>query len=283
MRPRRSVKSFMTRQYHFIAGLPRSGSTLLSAILSQNPRFKTGVTSPVYAMVDHMVDAMGAEMKYSSFFDDARRARVLRGLFESYYDEGPGSPEVVFDTNRMWTASASMVRTLYPETRIICCVRDIYRVIDSFEQIFRRNPLQYNSLFNYKNEPSIYGRVQVMMSARDGVIGAPHSAIRSVWFTELSKMLVLVRYESLTKSPRQTMARLYEQLGQPIFEHDFDNVAAEEVEYDDRIGLPGLHTTRGKVEFRERPLTIPPDIYQNYSHSNFWDVPAENINNVVII
>ena len=273
----------MSRTYHFIAGLPRSGSTLLSAILRQNPRFHARVTSPLYAMVDHMVDAMGPEMKYASFFTDAKRAQVLRGLFESYYDDGEGSPEVVFDTNRMWTANAGMVSGLFPKARIICCVRDIYRIIDSFEQIFRKNPMQYNSLFNYKNEPSIYGRVQVMMSARDGVIGAPHSAMRSLWFTELSKMLILVRYDSLTKSPAQTIAKLYEHLGEPLFAHDFDNVAGDEVEYDDRIGLPGLHTTRGKVEFRERPLTIPPDIYQNYVHSNFWDVPAENINKVTII
>ncbi len=273
----------MSQTYHFIAGLPRSGSTLLSAILRQNPRFHARVTSPVYAMVDHMLDAMGAEMKYSSFFDDAKRAQVLRGLFTSYYDDGPGSPEVVFDTNRMWTASAAMVDTLFPQAKIICCVRDIYRILDSFEHMFRKNPLQYNSLFNYKNEPSIYGRVQVMMSARDGVIGSPHAAMRAVWFTELSKKLILVRYDSLTKSPQATIGKLYELLGQPQFTHDFDHVATDEVDYDDRIGLPGLHTTRGKVEHRERPLSIPPDIYQNYAHSNFWDNPAENINKVIIL
>ncbi|MBU0835751.1 MAG: sulfotransferase, partial [Gammaproteobacteria bacterium] len=28
--------------YHFISGLPRSGSTLLAALLRQNPRFHAG-------------------------------------------------------------------------------------------------------------------------------------------------------------------------------------------------------------------------------------------------
>jgi sulfotransferase len=32
---------------HFISGLPRSGSTLLAALLRQNPRFHAGMTSPV--------------------------------------------------------------------------------------------------------------------------------------------------------------------------------------------------------------------------------------------
>jgi sulfotransferase len=37
------------QRFHFISGRPRSGSTLLSAILSQNPRFNAGVSSPLAA------------------------------------------------------------------------------------------------------------------------------------------------------------------------------------------------------------------------------------------
>ena len=37
----------MPSRHHFITGMPRSGSTLLSAILQQNPRFRATVTSPV--------------------------------------------------------------------------------------------------------------------------------------------------------------------------------------------------------------------------------------------
>ncbi|MEG4005469.1 sulfotransferase [Microcoleus sp. Pol11C1] len=32
---------------YFISGLPRSGSTLLAALLRQNPRFYSAMTSPV--------------------------------------------------------------------------------------------------------------------------------------------------------------------------------------------------------------------------------------------
>lgn len=273
----------MFRSIHFIAGLPRSGSTLLSALLRQNPHYHARVTSPLYAMVDRMVDAMGAEMKYSSFFDDARRIEVLRGLFNSYYYDLPDSINTIFDTNRMWTANAAMLSALFPDARIVCCVRDVFRIIDSFECIVRANPLQYNSLFNYKNEPSIYGRVQIMMNARDGVIGGPHSALRGAWFTEAAKKLILIRYDSLTKAPQATLAKLYELLDEPIFEHDLARVASDENEYDDRIGLPGLHRVRAAVEYRELPLSIPPDIYQTYAKSNFWDVREENIHGIPVI
>jgi len=35
------------KTFYFMAGLPRSGSTLLSSILNQNPRFYSGPSSPV--------------------------------------------------------------------------------------------------------------------------------------------------------------------------------------------------------------------------------------------
>ena len=37
----------MNKTFYFISGLPRSGSTLLSSILNQNPRFYSGPSSPV--------------------------------------------------------------------------------------------------------------------------------------------------------------------------------------------------------------------------------------------
>ena len=37
----------MRNGIHFISGLPRAGSTLLAALLRQNPRFSAGMTSPV--------------------------------------------------------------------------------------------------------------------------------------------------------------------------------------------------------------------------------------------
>ena len=48
----------MNNGIHFIAGLPRSGSTLLAGILRQNPRFQAGMTSPVGTMFMALQTAM---------------------------------------------------------------------------------------------------------------------------------------------------------------------------------------------------------------------------------
>ena len=48
------------RNYHFISGLPRSGSTLTSALLRQNPRFQAGISSPVAGLFEGIIAQVSA-------------------------------------------------------------------------------------------------------------------------------------------------------------------------------------------------------------------------------
>ena len=51
----------MPQKAHFISGLPHSGSTLLAAILRQNPRFHASMTSPVGGLMDRMLEAISED------------------------------------------------------------------------------------------------------------------------------------------------------------------------------------------------------------------------------
>jgi hypothetical protein len=70
---------------HFISGLPRSGSTLLAALLRQNPRFEAGMSGPLAGLFGALLTEMSARNEFSIFIDDAKRERILHGLFDSYY------------------------------------------------------------------------------------------------------------------------------------------------------------------------------------------------------
>ena len=91
-------------RYHFITGLPRAGSTLLSALLLQNPRFHAGMTSPVGGLFRGMLNQLGAGSEFGPVVTKEQRRRMSRGLFDSYYADLAASKEVIFDTNRMWSA-----------------------------------------------------------------------------------------------------------------------------------------------------------------------------------
>jgi sulfotransferase len=72
------------RTIRFISGLPRSGSTLLAALLRQNPRFHANMSGPLAGMVNAMLGEMSDRNEFSMFITDTQRQRTLQGLFENF-------------------------------------------------------------------------------------------------------------------------------------------------------------------------------------------------------
>jgi sulfotransferase len=266
---------------HVISGLPRSGSTLLAALLRQNPRFNAAVTSPMVTLCDLLRHKMSVGSGAGVFFDDRRRETLLRSLFDGYYTEVPDD-HVVFDTNRSWTAHLGWLTVLYPDSRVICCVREVGWIIDSVERMLNRNPLQVSRLFDVKPRSSVYERAELLMS-EDGLIGQSWRTLREAWYGDFAKRLILVSYNSLATNPQAVMVRLYRELGEPAFTHDFANVAYDEPDYDANLGMPGLHKVRAKVELEKRRPGIPPDLFDRYGSANFWLQPEANVHGVTII
>ncbi len=267
---------------HFISGLPRAGSTLLSAILSQNPRFSASVTSPVVSLWGGILPKMSGSDEFGTFFDNARRCRILRGVFDAYYG-GSACKPVVFDTNRTWTGKLALTQAVYPGSRLICCVRDVGWVLDSIERMLRRNPMQMSRVFGFKPGSSIYGRVDTLMDSEKGLVGLPWSTLREAWFSEHASKMVVVKYENLASRPQETISALYDFLEEREFRHDFENVIYEAAAYDADLGMPGLHTVRERVSLLPRESCLPPDIFSKYAETSFWMKPELNRKGAIIL
>jgi sulfotransferase len=272
----------MNSQLHLISGLPRSGSTVLSAILRQNPRFFSGVTSPVFSLVGALLPKMSNSSEFSTFFDDRRRGTVLRGIFESYYANIP-SDHVIFDTNRTWTGKLALLNELYPQARVICCVRDLGWIINSIERMLRKNPLQLSRVFDYKPGSSIYSRIETLMNSENGLVGQAWSCLREAWFGQHAGKLIVINYDSLVVTPRPVLQRLYQELGEVWHEHEFENLRYDEPEYDVLLGMPGMHKVEARVERQHRESCIPPDVFAKYADLSFWLKPEMNLRKVLVL
>ena len=66
------------------------------------------------------------------------------------------------------------------------------------------------------------------------------------------------------------MKKIYAFLGEPWFEHDFDNVEDSYDEFDEGAKIEGLHRVRKRVEFKQRRPILPNDLWHRYSSSSFW-------------
>ena len=271
----------MDQTVHFISGLPRSGSTLLSAILRQNPRFHAGMTSPVGAVFNACLTAMGAENEFSVFFKEEQKRDILLGIFDGYYRH-VDPHEVLFDTSRMWTSRLAVVRKLFPEAKVICCVRNPGWVMDSVERLVRKNAFDVSRIFNNAQERStVYTRGEALLH-QNRMIGFALSALKEAYYSENSDMLLLVDYDLLASRPAEVLPLIYGFIGEEPFQHDFDNVEYEAEDFDTQLLAKGLHTVRGKVELKERQTILPPDLFKRCESLTFWqDARATRANRIV--
>jgi sulfotransferase len=256
------------RTYHFISGLPRSGSTLLSAILRQNPRFHAGISSPVAGLVGGLLGQVSAGSEYATLVDTEQRRALLRGLFDAYYSTNPS--EVVIDTNRLWCGKLPLLRDLFPGAKVIACVRNVAWVMDSIERLYRANPYENTRLFNQAGgRASVYTRLEGLIQ-HDQMVGSAWAALREAYYGEQAESLLVVDYDLLSRAPQQVIPLIYDFIGEPAFEHDFEHIEYDAVDYDLQLGVPGLHRVRAKVEFQARRTILPPDLYEKYSKLSFW-------------
>jgi sulfotransferase len=258
----------MDDRIHFIAGLPRSGSTLLSAILRQNPKLHAGISSPVAGLFQKLLVAMGATSDYYDMIDDVQRRNILRALFDGYYHDQP--TKIVFDTNRYWPTRLNALVQLFPTAKVICCVRDPLWVLDSFERLIRRNAFSVSKIFETKDASTVYNRVEALSSGA-GAVGFAWNAIHEAYYSEDAEKLIFLDYQALTQDPKGSIEALYRHLGFSKFVHDFEHVQYRDGgEFDDRLGVPGLHTVTGPVEYRERKTVLPPEIAARFMDRCFW-------------
>ncbi|MBD8871346.1 sulfotransferase [Rhodanobacter sp. DHB23] len=270
----------MFQRIHFISGLPRSGSTLLAALLRQNPRFHAGMSGPLAGLFGALLGEMSARNEFSVFIGDDQRQRILRGLFDQYYADTRA--EVVFDTSRAWCTRLPAITGLFPQARVIACVRDVPWIVDSIERLVQKNAFQPSSIFNYSPGGTVFSRANGIAGG-EGMLGYAYDALKEAYFGEHADRLLLVQYETLTSNPARALGAIYDFLGEPTFEHDTDHVQYDASEFDAKAGTPGLHTVRPRVEARERRSLLPPDLFQRFANDAFWRNPDLNPRDVRIV
>ncbi|MDB6052003.1 MAG: sulfotransferase family protein [Pseudomonas sp.] len=269
------------RTLHFISGLPRSGSTLLSALLRQNPRFHANMSGPVAGMVNDLLNGMSGSNEYSLFITDQQRQRILRGLFEQFYGDEFAKP-VIFDSNRAWCSRMGLLQSLFPDSKVIACVRDVPWIIDSIERLVQRNTFSPSALFNFQAGGTVYSRADTVAGA-DGLLGYPYNALKEAFYGAHTKNLLLVRYESLVSAPQAVLKGIYAFINQPSFKHDVHNIEFDAQAFDLRAGMPGLHDVKPSVQASARPTILPPDVFARFSNDAFWQHPQHNLQGVKIL
>lgn len=260
----------MNKKYNFISGLPRSGSTLLTSILNQNPRFTANISDPLEMYCASIIRDTSTAVGMEAAVSIEKRQELIKGLFDSFYND---SNEVCFNTNRGWTAETPLLKCLFPNFKMIVCIREIPWILDSFEQLNANNPFTIKPLYHHQQLSSVYERCSMLMGEipnTAGYVAGPLANVNQSIYSNERDHICYIEYDTLVKHPKESMMKIYEFLEEPWFEHDFNNVEASYDEFDDQTKIKGLHSVRKSVQYIPRRSTLPMDLWNKFENHSFW-------------
>lgn len=220
---------------HFLAGLPRSGSTLLAAILNQNPLVRATSTS---GLSDMMGAAVGQWENNPTLAAQGRNEadlmKVLRGMVDGAVAAG-GKPTLL-DKSRAWANPGiitTMERALERPVKIVATVRNVEDCAASFARVAKPDNLgQF-----------LHGS-PLVAHLRSSYAGL------AAGYELFPDRFLFVEYEDLLADPLGQLARIYGFLGTPLSDHDLEAIDATAVQERDAEvwGVPGLHDVAPRLE-----------------------------------
>lgn len=264
---------------HFIAGMPRSGSTLLGNLLVQNPRFHVTPTSGLVEALLALRTAFDKIPDFRAAPNEAGKMAALRGALYGFFD--PVDRPVVFDRNRQWVYELEMVEALLGrKAKVLVCVRDIPEILASLERLWRENK-PHRKIVQQEVSPvefqSLEGRCAVWLQPGQPV-GRAYVGIQDALTRGLADRMFFIHFDQLTRHPAATMRAIYQFLGEEPFEHNFDHV--EQVIHEDDLvhGIKGLHDIRSAVRpVPPRARQILGNLADTYKGPYIWDAHLPKI------
>jgi sulfotransferase len=255
------------KKIYFISGLPRSGSTLLSAILMQNPMCYASITSPVHLVTTQLthIDQIGT----NQLLTNEKLRLLIKSAIEISYNDI--DKPIIFDTNRSWTGCLEMLNSVVDDLKIICCVRSISDILNSFERVYQENMYHTDAYVYNGSTLNVYCRCDNLMKW-DGAIGRDLATLKSALHSNFLDNLYLMEYDSLVSDPKNEMKNIYNFLGMDEYDHNFDNL--QQFSYatavDTQLNLVGLHKIQESVKINHRKNLIPADLLYQYINLEYW-------------
>ena len=77
----------MNKDYIFVSGLPRSGSTLFKAILNQNPDIHAGAISPVLEVMYYTEQYFNESEQALAYPKPPQQHKIISSVIDNYYSD----------------------------------------------------------------------------------------------------------------------------------------------------------------------------------------------------
>jgi sulfotransferase len=241
----------MPKQYHFVCGLPRSGSTLLCALLNQNPKFHAGASSPVLTLLCNAHNLIEEDELMKAYPDPPSSGQLMKSIIDGWYLQIPEN--VVFEKNRNAHSCIDVLNCLDDTIKYLCTYRDVSEILTSFISMLQRNNypegnIVDSQLTNRNIEFTDDNRCSYL-SGSDGVLGIAALQMVEVLTTHPERLFI-VDYADLVESPEKTMRQIYTFLDIQYFPHNFQDIGQDAQENDEQVyKLKDMHAVHSSVRY----------------------------------
>ena len=256
-----------SKQLFFLVAMPRSGNTLFSSIMNQNPDIACTANSITLEIMKDLFLLKQTDV-FQNYPDERSLDNVLDGVFDMYYKDW--NYKYIIDRGPvMTTGNLSLMQKHYKRPfKVVILLRDLMDVLASYIKWFENEPTAFPNRYNCKN---IEEKLSMLMN-KDGAIAKDLEAIKNSY--HYPEMCHYIHYNDLTSNPEQVISKLYEFLQIPYYNHNFKTLKQFEVNgrgYDDNIVGNKMHTIKTEIKREENPYKqmIPRRIIDKYGHIKF--------------
>ena len=240
------------KTYHFLAGLPRTGNTLLSSILNQNPTIYSSPLSPVSEMLWRHEQVTYGENSVR-LNDKKGLENIGNSILDNYYADI--DKPVIIDREKGWGTPPNfsyIKKYITPNPKIIFTIRPVTEILTSFLKVLPTQGLSLDANMAANNW-TIRNYLTMEDNYCDFLMqpwGQVSSLLTSIDTIEENKdNFCLIKYEDIINTPQEVMNKIYNFLELPSYKHDFNNIKKLEIDNDEATGLPAnLHEIRPQLE-----------------------------------
>lgn len=267
----------MDKQFYFLSGVPRSGSTVLASILSQNPDIFTTPTSPLLDLVQLTGNNWNNVSIYQKNHHPDQLKNIYEGIFNSMYKHV--KQPIILDKHRAWPRNINLITAVTgKKPKIIMTTRDISEILASFIIILTKN-----SATNYIDAELKRSNKPINNTTRcrvlwENYVSVPWTSFKLGYETN-RECLHLVDYSEITNTPDIAIEKIYKFLELKPFKHTYDRLSNPQPENDKAYSIEGLHDIRPKLKRISPPAeqVLGKEVATYYKNLNleFWKIKTK--------
>lgn len=238
----------------FLSGLPRSGSTVLNAIISQNPDFTVAPTSPFLDLLCYTNEALNkTNFQYTYDFDKIS-LNLYKSIFKGFYQDC--KTKYVLDKHRGHPRNVIPWRQfLGIDPKIICTIRPVADIIASYIKL-----IEETNSNNFVDDYLTQNNISINTANRakclwEEYISDPYQSAK-IGLENHRECILFVNYDDLISNPEKEMEIIYSFLNVSKYTHNFfdiqDNCSEEK---DFAWGLENLHKIRSVLQKTSTPAS----------------------------